>query len=69
MNNETKLLLKLQYDFNNHIIKNKLVGYGNSEIENKLIDRISISEKLDLAKPFDKFLQALHNLDSVSDKK
>ena len=48
MNFKTKLLLKLQYDFNQNIINKKLVGHGVSRIENDLINKITISENIEL---------------------
>lgn len=47
MNNDTLELLKSKYNYNKLIIKNKLWGYGISEYENKVIDMIIQTEKLD----------------------
>lgn len=68
MNAETNLLIKLKYEQNEIIIKNKLVGYGVSKIENELLNTIAISEKLKLERPLDEFISALQSNTGVSSK-
>lgn len=58
MNLKTKLLLKLQYDFNQSIIDKKLVGHGVSRIENDLINKITISENIELDVSLNDFIKA-----------
>lgn len=46
MKPETLALLNLRWHYNKAIIKNALVGRGDSKIENDLINMIVISEDL-----------------------
>ena len=68
MNFKTKLLLKLQYDFNQNIINKKLVGHGVSRIENDLINKITISENIELDISLDDFIKAQQTFQKVEEK-
>jgi len=52
MSPETYEFLKLRWNYNKAIIENKMVGCGDSKIENDLINMIVISEKVEAKDDF-----------------